>query len=46
MPRTKEDEGEDALDALGYPIMMMQPTLRHDGPEYVEPEPLYSDVGL
>lgn len=40
-----EDEGEDALDALRYPVMMMMPTPKtYD--EYVEPEPLYADIGL
>jgi hypothetical protein len=41
-----EDEGEDALDALRYPVMMMQPAPKTIEQEYVEPEPLYSDIGL
>jgi len=41
-----EDEGEDALDALRYPIMMMQPAPKITEEEYIEPEPLYSDIGL
>lgn len=41
-----EEVGEDALDALRYPVMMLQPGSKRDEPEYVEPEPLYSDIGL
>lgn len=41
-----EEEGEDALDALRYMVMMLQPASQREEPEYVEPEPLYSDIGL
>jgi phage terminase large subunit len=40
-----EDTGEDALDALRYPIMMMQEQPKIID-RYVEPEPLYSDIGI
>jgi hypothetical protein len=41
-----EDEGEDALDALRYPVMMIQPTRQVIVDDYQEPEPLYSDIGI
>jgi hypothetical protein len=40
-----EEEGEDALDALRYPIMMMQPQ-RPIVDDFVEEEPLFSDIGI
>ena len=41
-----EDTGEDALDALRYPIMMITPAVRRKEPIFEEEAPLYSDIGL
>jgi hypothetical protein len=41
-----EEEGEDALDALRYAVMMIQPEMRAPEPVFVEPEPLYTDIGI
>jgi phage terminase large subunit len=41
-----EETGEDALDALRYPIMMMGEVRPPANDKYEESEPLYSDIGL
>jgi hypothetical protein len=41
-----EDEGEDALDALRYPIMMTQAYQQPHELPYIESEPLYEDIGI
>lgn len=41
-----EEEGEDALDALRYSVMMISPQLHINEPAFVEDRPLYSDIGL
>jgi hypothetical protein len=40
-----EETGEDALDALRYPIMMMQPHIEIID-DFKEEEPLFSDIGI
>lgn len=42
-----EETGEDALDALRYPVMMIQPEVKQNS-EPIEPEPAspYADIGL
>jgi phage terminase large subunit len=41
-----EETGEDALDALRYPIMMIMPQTRINEPVFEEERPLYSDIGI
>lgn len=42
-----EEEGEDALDALRYAVMMLMPEVKKKVvDDYVPPEPLYEDIGL
>ena len=41
-----EDTGEDALDGLRYPVMMMDALPRKEVQTYQESEPVYSAIGI
>lgn len=41
-----EETGEDALDALRYPIMMMMPETHEHEPLFEDDSPIYSQIGV
>ena len=41
-----EETGEDALDALRYVVMMIQPEPKVEEPPFEEEPPMFSDIGL